>query len=111
MYINVYTLFCVLLGILGVVALIFLIILLKRMCNFMYKVNKFLDSNSKNISSVTEELPKVVKNAGEMTENFNMVSEAAVEVTSSIIDKKENMASDFKILTEVLKIILNMFKK
>ncbi|NRY56710.1 hypothetical protein [Clostridium acetobutylicum] len=103
------------LGLLGIVALVFLIILLKRTASLIYKINKFWDSNSKNISSTVEEMPKVLKNVGDITENVNLVSEVATEMTASIVDKTDRMLDGLNIFKEIInvlkKILKNRFKK
>ncbi|PJI06746.1 MULTISPECIES: hypothetical protein [Clostridium] len=111
MYINVYVLFFVILATLGTIALVFLIIFLKRISSLVHKIDTFWDSNSKDISRTIKMLPEVTENVSKMTDNLNLVSETATELAASVIDKKSTIINGLTVIKNILAIIEKLFSR
>lgn len=110
MYIDLNLIFFVL-AVIGCVALIYLIIVLKNLNNFVKQTNSFLGDNKKSITESLVNLPSVIANLNHASENFKDVSEVVTDVTADIVVAKENVASNFEVASEVLGIIRNVFTK
>jgi len=111
MYIKLSTLGFVCLGVLLAVALIYLIILIHKLCQTVSKVNSIIDKNEKNISEFMDNLPKTSENISEITENAKLVSEVITETTASAVEAKNNISEYLVIIKDIISIIRAIFKK
>lgn len=111
MYIDVKYLFWGIIGVIGAVALVYLIITLNHLCKLIKNANELLDSNKKNINVFCESLPEVSKNLNGICENVKDISDVATEVTAEAIVAKENIFSHYETIKDILEIILNVFVK
>ncbi|WP_195940443.1 hypothetical protein [Romboutsia sp. 1001713B170131_170501_G6] len=108
MYIDLNVIY-IILALLGIGALIFLIITLKNINEFIKNINKVVSINSDNIHTVVGKLPNLVDNISDISENVKDVSEVATDVTADIIVAKENVKSNVEIFTEILNILKSVF--
>lgn len=111
MYIELSTLGFVCLGTLLAVALIYLIILIHKLCQTVSKVNLIIDKNEKNISDVMDKLPKTCENISEISENAKLVSEVVTETTASAVEVKNNISEYLEIIKDIINIVRAIFKK
>lgn len=111
MYISIEDLFLVLLGILGGVALVYLIITLVKLGKLITNMNDILSSNRNNIDKLCESLPVVSKNIIEISDNIKDVSEVVTETTAEVIVAKDNITSNIGTIKDILNIVLAIFTK
>lgn len=111
MYIDLPTLGYFFLGLLGAIALIYLIITLNKLFKILSKVNNFLDANEININTVFKSLPKASENVVALSENLKDVSEVITETTAEAIDTKEEIQAYVETIKDIASIIRKVFFK
>ena len=111
MTINVETLFGVLVGFIGAIALVFLILLLNNLIKLVKNINKLVEENTKSVTEVCENLPSITKNVGEITDNVKDISEVATEFTAEAVVAKDNIVNNYDTVKEIINIIASVFLK
>lgn len=110
-YVSLSDLFCGLLWILGAVALVYLIIVLRKVYKLLSKAESMLDANEGNINSMMKTLPKASSNIAEMSENLKDVSGVITETAASAIVAKENLDDYLTTFKDIVAIIRKVFFK
>ncbi len=111
MYIKLSTLGYLCLGILGAVALAYLILSLNKLFKVLSKVDKIIDSNEENINDLVSSLPKASENIVSLTENLKDVSEVITETTADAIGTKEQIKEYISTGKDIISIINKIFFK
>lgn len=111
MYISIEDLFLGILGILGGVALVYIIITLAKFGKLITSINDVLSSNRKNIDKLCESLPVVSQNIIEISDNVKDVSEVVTETTAEVIVAKDNITSNIGTIKDILNILVSIFTK
>lgn len=101
--INLFSLVVGILCILGAVTLVYLIITLIKVGKLLTKATDFFDKNEENLN-VT------VSNLKDISDNVKDVSEVVTETTADAIVMKETFAENLSSLSDIISIILNVFK-
>lgn len=104
MYISIYDLFWSVVGILGIAAIIYLIIVLHKFSLLISSLNSILSSNRENIDKLCSDLPDI-------TDNLKDVSEVITETTADVIVAKDNLLNNVEIIKDIINIILSVFSK
>lgn len=102
--INIQTVLLGLLLIVAVIAVIYLIIVLKRVSDLLAGVNKVLITNNDNIDST-------LSNVKGITDNVKDISDVAVETTAEAIVLKEGLVNQVDTLKEIINIVAAVFTK
>ena len=100
MYISLSLLLNVILGSLGIAALILFIILI-------LKVLKLVN----NITKACSNLPTISKNAIDITDNVKGITDVATEATAEAIVAKDNFLSNYETIKDIINIIASIFIK
>jgi len=111
MYISLYSLFWGVIGIIGAVALIYIIITLSKFGKVLTNINDLVSQNRTNIDKLFKDLPIVSGNAIEISDNLKDVSAVVTEATAEAIVAKDNLVNNIDIFKDVLNIILSVFSK
>lgn len=77
------------LAVLGCIALVFLIILLKRLASLFENINTIVVQNSTNVGASMAKIPGLIDNANEIANNAKEVSDLAAGVAEDIQSAKE----------------------
>lgn len=104
MYISLYDLFWAIVGIIGVTALIYAIIVLQRLAKLISSVDEIVSSNKSNINKLCNDLPAI-------SDNIKDVSEVVTEVTAEAIAAKDSLASNLGTVKDIINIIISVFSK
>lgn len=99
------------LAILGCVALIFLIVLLRRLSALMTNIDTIITQNSTNVGLTIAKLPGILDQVDSVVDNAKDVSNVAVDVAADVITAKEKVKSGFATTTAVAGIIKDTFSK
>ena len=99
MYIEIHDLFFGIIGIAGVIAIIYLIIVLHKFSNLISNINNLIVSNKENIDKLCGDIP-------EITENLKDVSEVITETTADVIVAKDNLLSNVEVIKDIMNNIL-----
>ena len=111
MYISIENLFFAILGILGGIALVYIIITLIKLGRLITNMNDVISSNRNNIDKLCESLPVVSRNITEISDNVKDVSEVVTEATAEVIVAKDNITSNIGTIKDILNIIVSIFAK
>lgn len=111
MYISIENLFFAILGILGGIALVYIIITLIKLGRLITNMNDVISSNRNNIDKLCESLPVVSRNIIEISDNVKDVSEVVTEATAEVIVAKDNITSNIGTIKDILNIIVSIFAK
>ena len=111
MYISIENLFFAILGILGGIALVYIIITLIKLGRLITNMNDVISSNRNNIDKLCESLPVVSRNIIEISDNVKDVSEVVTEATAEVIVAKDNITSNIGTIKDILNIIVSIFTK
>ncbi len=98
----------ILLMILGCVAIVYLILVLKNLNEFLKNIKKLINDNSSNITTTVTKLPGVVDNVNEISDNIKDVTEVITDTTADFIVAKESVKSNVEIATDILHIVKNV---
>ncbi|MCR4943798.1 MAG: hypothetical protein K5986_04955 [Clostridium sp.] len=104
MYISLYDLFWGIVGIMGFIALIYIIIVLRRFAGLISSLNDIISTNKSNINKLCGDLPDI-------SDNIKNVSEVLTEVTAEAIEVKDNLADDLGVIKDIISIIISIFSK
>ncbi|WP_101773139.1 hypothetical protein [Peptostreptococcus faecalis] len=99
------------LAILGCIALIFLILLLKRLNGLLLSIETLINQNSANVSLTIAKLPGLATNVDAVVDNAKDVTDVAVDVASDVLVAKEKIKSGISTSLDIASIIKNSFKK
>ena len=102
MYISLSLLLNVILGSLGIAALILFIILILKVLKLVNNINSLIDSNKNNITKACSNLPTISKNA---------ITDVATEATAEAIVAKDNFLSNYETIKDIINIIASIFIK
>ena len=111
MYINLFDLFWLVIGIIGAVALIYFIITLSKFGKLLTNINDLLSENKKNIDKLCKDLPIVTENAIEISDNLKDVSAVVTEATADALVAKDNLVNNIDTIKDILSIFLSVFSK
>lgn len=111
MYISLFDLFWAVIGLIGVVALIYFMITLSRLGKLANNINDLLSENKKNIGKLCKDLPIVTGNAIEISDNLKDVSAVVTEATADAIVAKDSLVNNIDTIKDILSIILSVFSK
>ena len=111
MYIELDTVFWVVIGISSVVALVFLILTLNNICKLVKNVNGLLEKNSENINKLCDTLPSITENVESVVINAKDISDVATEITADAIVAKDNFTNHYGTLKDIVDILVNVFMK
>ncbi|MEG1131593.1 MAG: hypothetical protein RSD77_04700 [Romboutsia sp.] len=107
MYIDISAIYFVA-ALLGCIALVYLILTLKNVNDFIKSIKDLVSSNSQNVTTTITKLPMVVDNVSEISDNLKDVSEVITDTTADFIVAKESVKSNVEIATDILKIVKNV---
>ena len=107
MYISLSLLLNVILGSLGIAALILFIILILKVLKLVNNINSLIDSNKNNITKACSNLPTISKNAIDITDNVKGITDVATEATVA----KDNFLSNYETIKDIINIIASIFIK
>lgn len=110
MYIDLNIIY-ILLALMGTGALIFLIITLKNINEFIKNLNNIVSTNSQDVTIFISKLPKIVDNVTYISESVKDVSEVATDVTADFIVTKDNIKFNLELITDILNILKSVFYK
>ena len=111
MYISLSLLLNVILGSLGIAALILFIILILKVLKLFNNINSLIDSNKNNITKACSNLPTISKNAIDITDNVKGITDVATEATAEAIVAKDNFLSNYETIKDIINIIASIFIK
>lgn len=111
MYISLSLLLNVILGSLGIAALILLIILLIKLIKLITNISSLVDNNKNSITKTCSNLPVISKNAIEITDNVKGITDVATEATAEAIVAKDNFLSNYETIKDIINIISSIFIK
>lgn len=103
--INVDLLGNIILTILGIVALVFLVLLLKNLNSLVTKVQGVLDKNSDNLDQVIDKLPNIADQANTLVANVNTI--VADPNLKMAIAKANDTMTNVKSITDDLRDTVN----
>ena len=87
-----------------IVAIVYLILTLKKLSTLLDNLNSILDSNKENLN-------KTSNNIADITGNVKDISDVATEATADILVARDSLVNNLVIFKDILTIILNTFKK
>lgn len=99
------------LAVLGCVALIFLIILLKKLSTILTNIDTLIMQNTTNIGLTIAKLPGLVDNVDAVVDNAKDVTDVAVDVSADILTAKEKVKSGISNTSSILGAIKSTIKK
>jgi ABC-type transporter Mla subunit MlaD len=111
MYISLCDLFWAVIGLVGVIALIYFIITLSKIRKLVANINDLLSENSKDITKLCKDLPIVTRNAIDISDNLKDVSAVVTEATANAIVTKDSLVNNIDTIKDILSIILSVFSK
>lgn len=111
MYISLSLLFKLVLGTLGIAALILLIIFLIKLIKLVGNVNALIDTNKASINKSCKDLPIIINNTVEITDNVKGITDVATEATAEAIVAKDNLLSNYETIKDIITIISSIFIK
>lgn len=97
--------------ILGCIALIFLIIVLKRLSSLMSNIDMLITQNSNNVGLTIAKLPGILSTVDTVLDNAKDVTDVAVDVSADVLTAKEKVKSGFQTTAAVADIIKTSFRK
>ncbi len=95
----------ILLLILGCVAIVYLILVLKNLNEFLKNIKKLINDNSSSITTTVTKLPGVVDNVNDISDNIKDVTEVVTDTTADFLVAKESVKSNIEIVTDIINII------
>lgn len=98
------------LAILGCIAILFLIVLLRNLIVMIKSIQNLINDNSESVSVTIKKMPLIANNVDEITDNVKNVSEVATEMTADIITVKDEIKENLETVTNFTKLMKNMFK-
>lgn len=104
MYIDINILYFIL-ALLGCLVLVYLIITLKNINDFIKSAKNIIELNSNNVTTTINKLPEVIDNVNEISDNLKDVTEVITDTTADFIVAKEHVKSNVEIATDILKIV------
>ncbi|BBF43741.1 hypothetical protein lbkm_2429 [Lachnospiraceae bacterium KM106-2] len=104
MYIDLNIIY-VIIGVLGCVALGYLIMTLNNFNKLFKNVNELVAENKSALHESINGMPKVVRNCDEISEKLKDVTEVVTDVTADFIVTKESVKSNFEVITDIFQII------
>lgn len=110
MYIDLNVIYLIL-AILGCVAIVYLIMTLNKVLKLITNVNSILEQNKDNLNQTISDLPSIANNVNDACQNIKDISDVATETTADLIVAKENLTSNVETITEIAKIISQVFFK
>lgn len=111
MYIDLSSLFWGFIGVLGAVAIVFLIIALYKLTKLIDNLNSLILTNKTSIDKLCSTLPQAADNIVELSDNLKDVSEVVTATTADVIVAKENITSNFETVKDIIDIIVKVFAK
>lgn len=111
MYIDLESLFWIIIGIIAGITLVYLIITLNNICKLIKNINGFMERNSKSLECFCNKIPNITNNLDNIIINAKDISDVATEVTAEAIVAKENFTSYYDTVKDILDIIINVFLK
>lgn len=108
--INTQTILFVL-AILGCIAMIFLIVLLKKLSSVLESVDNLIKQNTTNVGLTIAKLPSLISGVDAVVDNAKDVSDVAVDVASDVLAVKEKVKSGINTSVHVANIIKDTMKK
>ena len=99
------------LAILGCIALVFLIIVLKKLANLISSIDDLIVRNSTNVGLTIAKLPSIVSSVDDVVDNAKDITDVAVDVSSDVLVAKEKIKSGIKTSIEVAGIVKDVMKK
>ena len=99
------------LAILGCVALVFLILVLRKLSALMTNIDTLITQNSTNIGLTIAKLPGILTTVDEVTDNAKDVTDVAVDVAADVLTAKEKVKSGISTTAAVAGIIKDTFSK
>lgn len=110
MYIDIKFIYSILL--LCTIAFVgFLIYTLINVNKLLTNVNDILIYNTKSINESLENLPKIVKNIEDATDNTKDITEVATDLVADVVVAKESLLSNAGLAKDVVSIVKNVFNK
>lgn len=108
--INIDTIMFIL-AVLGCVALVFLIILLKRLSSLLGRVDDLINQNTTNIGLAIAKLPSLLSGVDSVVDNAKDISDVAVDFASDALVAKEKVKSGINTSANVAGIVKDVFSK
>lgn len=99
------------LAILGCIALIFLIVVLKKLSALMTNVDTLITQNSNNLGLTIAKLPGILTTVDAVVDNAKDVTDVAVDVSADVLTAKEKVKSGIQTTAAVADIIKTSFRK
>lgn len=99
------------LAVLGCVALVFLIIFLKKLSILITNIDNLVNQNSTNIGFTIAKLPGLIDNIDSVVDNAKDVTDVAVDVSADVLSAKEKIKTGISSTSTVLNVLKSSFKK
>lgn len=111
MYIRLNEVFIGIIFLLLIILIVLAIVLVVKLNKVTDRVYELLENNKDSINKTCDKLPTISENVIDITENIKDISNVAIEFTADTILTKENVLSNFEVLSDILKIIKSVFLK
>ncbi|SEN64873.1 hypothetical protein SAMN05216454_10781 [Peptostreptococcus russellii] len=97
--------------ILGCIALIFLIIVLKRLSALMSNIDMLITQNTNNVGLTIAKLPGILSTVDSVLDNAKDVTDVAVDVSADVLTAKEKVKTGLHNTAAVANIIKTSFRR
>lgn len=99
----------VIVAILGGIALIYLILVLKNILKITSQLSQVIEQNTDNLNQMIQDATKITDNVASVSDSAKDISDVVTDTTADLLLAKDRMQSNMGMIADILQIVKEVF--